>query len=366
MADIKPMLLSISPFDSTKGTTIYFTFTGSKQTLENNLHITDKSTGKAVYDHEWATYEKAHHIPARILENGKTYIAKLRVKYTDGTYTHYSNSVEFKTFETPVLDITNIDGHGYVYNADITFITKYSQGDGEAVKTYRYTLYDENEEVLVKFPIRRPSATDPTVLTETAPQLEKGKGYFIECLIETVNGIVYSHRERFIPLYVVPSAQGVVQARDDSSEGFVRITSRLQQITGQQTQGKSIWEHRNIPAPRGYDTYRYIDNEWVVIPPESPVVFSNLGMNKASDFIMKVWMKDVPNNKMFLELRTDEEENGASIQFWKYENKIVAKKTLHGKTSCHRSNRVNLPEDVEYMLYVKVIEHRLDLNITIL
>ncbi|MEX3625177.1 hypothetical protein [Viridibacillus arvi] len=359
MAEIQPMLTRIAPFDALKGTSIYFTYFGSKQAIENNLRIKDKSTGLVVYDFNYTGFEKVHHLPPNVIGNGKVYIAKIRVKYLDGTYSPYSNEVEFTTVKTPVLDIENIDGQGYVYNSDITFIARYSQSDGEMVRTYRFHLYDEKEDLIQSFPLRSPTDGAGIVLTETVTKLEKGKGYFIECVVETVNGFTWSQKEKFIPLYIVPSINGVIQTRNDSDEGFVRITANLKQLLG--TQVRATDPNDTYIS----DNYEYENEEWVIVPSDNPIVFKGMGMNRASDFVMKVWCKNVPIGSQFLEL-SPQQGQGIPIKFWRYADRVLAVKEYSGIMSRHTSNVVNIPKSGEFMLYARVIEHRIELTLTVL
>lgn len=364
MEEISPNLLLIQPWDITKGTGVYFNYTGSKQSLENELVITDVETSNIAYGYSYVTFEKVHHIPPNVLINGKVYKAKLRVKLSDGTFTPYSNEVVFRTFANPILDIENIDGQGYVYNSDVTFITRYSQSNGEDVKTYRYSLYDENEDLMETFPLRKGGADG--VLTETISSLAKGKGYFIQCDIETINGVIWSQRERFIPLYIVPSLNGIISTTNDSEEGFVRITANLKQITGTSVGGGSKdGINSSEENPYKLDNYQYIDNDWIVVPNENPLIFRGLEMNKASDFIMKVWCKDIPNGKKFLDISPPANE-GIAIEFWKEKDRILAVKRIGNTTSRYSSNKVTIPNSVEYMLFVRVIEHRIDLEIILM
>src|SRR5699024_7857058 len=103
---------------------------------------------------------------------------------------------------------------------------------GETVKEYMFSLYDENEDLIKRYPIREPD--NQRDFSELVKGLEKGKAYFIECKIETRNGFQYSHRERFIPMYVVPSVNGVMSTESDTDEGFIRISAHLKKITGTQ------------------------------------------------------------------------------------------------------------------------------------
>jgi hypothetical protein len=366
--EIQPKLLRIAPWDALKGTSVYFTYTGSRQALDNHLVISKVSTGEIMYSYEFSSFEKVHHIPPSILVNGETYKAKLRVKFDDGTFSPYSQEIQFKTFATPVLDIDNIDGQGYVYNRDVTFIAVYSQVDGEKVKTYRFSLYDENEDLISNYPLRYPMTEE---LTEVIKGLEKGKGYFIECVIETLNGIVYTHRERFIPMYIVPSANGVISTRNDEEEGFVRITANLNQVLGTQVRGDSkkkvdyVSGVDNDDDDYDSDNYEYIDNDWVVVPSNKPIIFKGLGMNRASDFVSKVWCKGIPSNTKFMEI-SPAENKGIGIQFWKYDDRVVVVKEYNGIVSRHCSNIVLIPDIAEFMVYAKVIEHRIDISLQIL
>jgi hypothetical protein len=358
MTVVSPILLAINPFDSTRGTSVYYTYTGSQQSTENNLRITDKVTGLAVYDFNYIGFEKVHHIPPSELVNGNKYVARIRVRFLDGTYSPYSNEVEFNALATPVVDIESIDGQGYVYNADVTFVARFTQDNGELVENYRFNLYDEQGDLIQKFPLRYPDDASG-VLTEVVKKLEKGKGYFIECIIETTNGFIWSQKEKFIPLYLVPSINGVIQTEDDVEEGFVRITANLKDILG--TQVRATDPNDTYIS----DNYQYEESEWVVVPSDNPLIFKGLGMNRASDFVAKIWCRDVPVDTMFLELRT-KDNSGIPIQFWRYQDRVVAVKKYSGITSRHRSNIILVPEASEFLIYVKAIEHRIDLSLQIL
>lgn len=358
MASIQPVLLAIAPWDATKGASFYFTFTGSSQALVNHLQVTDVATGAIVYSFEYSSFEKIHPLPPNHFTNGKVYKAKIRVKFGDGTYSEYSNDVQFRTFASPVLDIDNIDGLGHVYNNDVTFVATYQQSDDEMVKTYRFFLYDENEDLLEQYPLRGVDPNSPDEFTEIVKGLEKNKAYFIECQIVTVNGMTYTSRERFIAVYLVPSANGIIQTQNDSEEGFIRINTNLKQILGTQVKGTP----KAVEDTYDSDNYVYLDEDWIVIPEDKPVLFTGLGMNRASDFVMKVWCKDVPFGKKFLDI-SPAENNGIAIELWRYTDRVVAVKNYNGITSRYCSNISTIAQGSEFMLYVKAVEHRLDVNI---
>jgi hypothetical protein len=200
-------------------------------------------------------------------------------------------------------------------------------------------------------------------LTEVVEMLEKGKGYFIECSIETINGMVYTHRERFITMYLVPAVNGLIQTVADEDDGFIRITANLKQVTGTQVRGSV--SRREVTDDYDSDNYEYVDNDWIIIPSDKPVLFEGLGMNRASDFVLKVWCKNLPNGEKFLDL-SPAENKGISIQLYKYADRIVAVKENNGVASRHRSNIVVIPNTAEFMVFLKAIEHRLELSLRIL
>lgn len=359
MTEIQPVLHRILPFDAENGAPAYFAYTGSRQMTDNNLVITDVTTGLIVYGFDFNSYEKVHHIPPSVLVNGETYTAKIRVKFEDGTYSPFSNDVRFKTLQTPVLDIENIDGQGYVYNADVTFVANYSQANNEIVKNYRFILLDENQDTITTFPRRIPD--NQSYFTETAKDLAKGKGYFIRCEIETINGLTYSHQEKFIPMYLIPSINGVITTRNDSEEGAIRLTGNMKQIIG--TKVKNLKEGVSDGSVE-VDQYEYALNEWIMIPKDDPLIFTGLEMNRASDFVIKLWFKNIPENTIFMELSPTGDE-GISVYFWKYKDRIVAEKRMGSVVARYTSNVIETTEGQEYMLFVKAIEHRIDLNITL-
>ena len=355
---VKPTLYRIPVFDALTGASVYYNYTGYEQSMVNNLVITEVDSGEIVYSFEYSSFEKVHHIPPSVLTNGLKYKAKIRVKLVSGTYTDFSDEVPFRVFETPVLDIDSIDGEGYVYNQDITFLATYEQSDGEPVKTYRFKLYDQSNELLKAFQLRRAEPSQ-SILSETVEGLEKNKGYYIECEIETLNGMLYSHKERFVPLYIVPSANGVIHTMTDSENGFVKVSSSIKQLIGTKVKGDAT----NNMATEGNrkDDYIYIDGDWVVIPEGNPVSFKGMDMNRASDFVMKVWCRNIPNDKEFMTmLPSDEDDQHIDMRFIKKSDRVIVEKSYRGVTSRHTSNKINIPSNTDFMVYFKVIEHRID------
>lgn len=348
---MKPTLLSIKTFDTNKGSSIYYSYTGSMQIVSNELKITDVLTNKIVYQYEARSYEKVHHIPPTILVNGKTYKAEIRVSHKNSGFSEWSNAVIFYTVTTPVLDIVSIDGQGYVYNTDVTFEATYNQRESDQIVRYRFSLYDENNILLKNYPMRYNDKRESlTTVHETIGDLRKSQGYYIEVMIETEKGMFHSQKEKFIPMYVTPFVNGVINAENDEDNGFVRVNARLKQLLG-----------TAITANKSYN-YKYHNEDWIEIPNEAPVMFKGLGMNRASDFIMKTWFRKVPVGEMFLSLT--QEDGLISIDFYREKGRVVAKKYINNVCATYTSNVLSVSESEEVYMYVKVIEHRIEIEIS--
>lgn len=348
---MKPVLLTIQSFDANRGASVYYTYTGSKQITYNELVITNVATGLVVYKFENQSYEKVHHIPPAILQNGKTYKAEIRVMHSDNSFSDYSNAVQFYTVTTPVLDIVSIDGQGYIYNTDVTFVANYEQEESDIIRRYRFSLYDENDFLLKNYPMRYNDKREVIeTVSETINDLKKGQGYYIEVSIETEKGMFHSQKERFIPMYVTPAVKGIIEAENDGDNGFVRVNARLKQLLG-----------TSITANEYYN-YDYIDKDWIDIPNQAPVLFRGLGMNRASDFIMKVWFKSVPIGEMFLSLT--QEDGLISIDFYREKDRVIAKKYINDIGAVYTSNILETELNDEVYMFVKVIEHRIEILIS--
>lgn len=345
---MKPTLLTIKTFDTDKGSSVYYNYTGSMQIISNELKITDILTNSIVYQYEAQSYEKVHHIPPSILINGRTYQAQIRVSHKESGFSEWSNSVNFYTVTTPVLDIVSIDGQGYVYNTDVTFEATFNQQENDEIVRYRFSLYDENNVLLKNYPMRYNDRRESlSRIQETINDLRKSHGYYIEVMIETEKGMFHSQKEKFIPMYITPFVNGVINAENDEENGFVRVNARLKQLLG-----------TAITANKYYN-YKYIDGDWINIPNEAPVMFKGLGMNRASDFIMKVWFRKVPVGEMFLSLT--QEDGLISIDFYREADRVIAKKYIDNVGAVYTSNELLVSTDEEVYMYVKAVEHRLEI-----
>lgn len=354
---MQPYINLIENFDAKKEYLLTYTYLGAERITTNQVQIREAKSGStAVYDRTSTKFDKNHTIPASSLFNGKTYWVKIRVQLNETTWSEWSAETEFVCLATPVLVFDSLDAKNYVYNNDVLMSVIYRQEQGEKVETYQFTLMDQNKTPLTKFPVRIPDVTSPNVFTERFSDLIKGKLYYIGVRITTKNGINYFDTHEFIPHFVTPSLEGIMTVKNNGDEGQVLVQSYLKQMLATQTK-PFIPNAENDNS----NNYTYLGEEWLIIPKEMPLMYTRLGMAKASDWVMKLWCKNVLNGLM-LDF-SEQEGKGIHVKFFKYDNYIVCEKEFMGIKSRTRSNVITGLKLKEFYLYVKVVEYRIEMKI---
>lgn len=354
---MKPYINLIENFDAKNRYTVTYTYLGSERITTNQLQIREAVSGsEPIYDRVSTRFDKNHTVPENILTNGKSYWAKLRVQLNENNWSDWSSEIEFMCLATPVLTFDSLDEKNYVYNNDVSMSVIYRQEQGERVETYQFTLMSQNKTPITKYPTRIPDTANPNVFTERMSNLVKGRLYYVGVRITTRNGINYYETHEFIPHFVTPSLEGIVEVKNNGDAGQVLVQSYLKQMLGTQT--KPFIPSAPTDTP---DNYTYIDGEWIIIPKEMPLMYTRLGMAKASDFITKVWCKNVLNGEMLY--FTEENGGGVGMKFIKHDDYITCEKEYLGIKSRTRSNIVENLGLKEFYLYIKVVEYRIEMKI---
>ncbi len=354
---MQPYINILETFDATKEYTIEYTYLGSERVLTNQLSIReDKLNSSAVYSKESTKFDKNHVIPKGSLINGKNYLAKIRVKVSDTEWSDWSPEVEFICLTTPTLTFSTLDNKNYIYNDDVMMNIIFRQEQGEKVETYQISLLDQNKTPITVYPVRLTSESAPNTLSERVSGLVKGRLYYIGCRVITKNGINYFETHEFIPHFIAPSLSGIVQVTNQSDGGQILVQSFLKQLLGTQTKPYIPDSNNSLPT-----NYVYLNNEWVVIPQDKPLMFKDLGMAKASDWVAKIWCKNVVNG-LFLDFQR-ENNDPIGIQFYKYDNYIICEKEFLGIKSRTKSNTIAGLKLKEFYLYIKVVEYRVQISI---
>lgn len=356
---MQPYINFIDNFEAEQNYTVDYTYLGSERILTNEVSIKEnKTSGKTVYTRQSTKFDKNHVIPANSLKNGESYLIKLRVKINDSDWSDWSPEIPFVCLSTPTLDFTTLDDKNYIYNNDVMMNVLYRQKQGEKIETFQFSLLDENKVPIYTYPVRFPDPSTPNSIGERMSDLIKGKLYYVGCRIITKNGIVFFDSHEFIPHYVAPSMAGIVDVQNNSEDGQVLVQTFLRQMLGTQTKPF-------IPGKNGdvvETSYVYLNNEWIVIPETQPLMYKRLGMAKASDWMAKIWCKNVPNGLFIDMTRTNGDPIG--LKFYKENDYITCEKEFLGVKSRTRSNIVKDLKLKEFYLYIKVIEYRIQMTIT--
>ncbi|MFT8556547.1 hypothetical protein [Liquorilactobacillus hordei] len=354
----QPVLNYIGNFDANDSVVFTYVYLGSERSSANMLSIRENVGDSApVYEQQQVIADKEHELPAGSLQNGKAYLAKIKVK-TGDNWSDWSGEIEFMCLDKPNIIFDTIDSSSFVYNDDVLMSALYTQAQGDTITNYQFKLYDQNHITISTYPVRVPATTATTRLSERVSNLIKGKLYYISLTVNTSHDINYTAEKQFTPQYIVPTISGVLQPLVVEDQGQVMMEMFLKQILG--TPVKPFIPNR----PTDSETYyTYYNNDYVVIPQDNPLMFTKLGMAKASDFIAKVWCMNILNGT-FLDF-APELGNGIHIKFLKYDDYIVCEKSFGSLVSRTKSNIVEGLGLKEFYLYIKVKEFRVEMEIVL-
>lgn len=349
---VQPYLNMVSTFDASQQKKFTFTYLGAQAATVNQLSIReDAKNSKPIYEQTVTSMDKNHILPSGTLANGTAYLAKIRVKLDEENFTDWSPELKFLCLDTPVLKFATIDTKNFVYNNAVEMQVIYTQKQSEKVTSYQFTLYDQRHVTVQQFPVRIPNTLAPNQFEEVVSNLTKGKLYYISCQISTQNGIVYADEHQFIPQYIIPTFNGIIQPMNTGEEGQITIEAFLKQLLG--TPAKPFIPNRPTDAD---DHYLYWKHDSVIIPKDNPLIFKKLGMAKASDFIFKCWCRNV-NNGVMLDWAPSM-GRGIHIKFVKHDDYVTIEKEYTGVKSRTKSNTIKGLGKQDFYMYVYVHEFR--------
>lgn len=352
----QPILNQASNYDAKNSYTFTFTYLGAEHTTTNTLSIREDGPGtKPVYEKDQVSLDKNHILPAKTLNNGTAYLAKVRVKLKDG-YSEWSPEIKFTCYTTPRILFDTIDQHQFIYTNDVLMSAIYTQAQNEPVTSYQYTLYDQRHVALVKYPIRKPERKSPTRFSERVSNIKKGKLYYIGLKVVTEHGIIYEQLQEFTAQYITPSVSGIIQPTMNKDDGQIVVDLFLKQLLG--TSARAYIPHRKNDNA---DNYTYWKDDYVFVPKENPLIYTKLAMAKASDWIGKFWVMNVQNG-LFLDF-SPAEDRGQHIKFYKHDDYITCEKEFGQIKSRTRSNVIKDLKLRPFYMFVYVKEYRVEIKI---
>jgi hypothetical protein len=341
-----PIVQSILPFPANEAKTIIFSATGGNQIVANIINIYDNSDNSLVFTNEIQSFLLQNTIPANTLLNGSVYKAEIITKDISDNLSTESDAVVFYVLSDPIFTITNIDAENKVYSQNVTFSCTYSQAESEILESYVYNLYDSNQALIQSYP-NTFSSTSP--LTQLVQNLENNVLYYIECTTVSVNGqLGTSGLIQFTAIFVAPALYSTLTTTNVPSTGSVEISAIVLQLIGEMDTGTAIYQN----------------STWIDLTQGGQVSFQDGFEIDSSDFILKLWAKNIPDDTVFLKLYT----STGRIELHMADNCCHAYVYLTGLTTItphYISNAVTISSGDAFMIHLKSQYNLLDLYLTL-
>ena len=354
-----PILNDIKTFDASNGHTFTFNVIGGNQVIGNNLVIERISDNVEVYNQIQESFNFRHNLPSNILVNGINYRAKIRTKDINNNLSNFSTNLLFWCYSKPELQIITIDynNQNRVYNQTVLFETTYSQAEGESLQSYRYLLYDANKNLINSFSEVYSDGSE--TLKQEIAGLENSTLYHIEVITTSSNGnIGTTGLIEFRPFYIAPKLMVAVDPMNLPNQGAIKIDANIIQIIL-----KLYDNDGNQINPMDVE---YIDSDWIDMNRiDYGKLVADEGFNiLQGNFLLQLWCKDLPNDKVFLTLLSPE----GKIEMFKLNNRIRVYKSIDnlGFKTYFASNELEFTDEQELMIYMKQENHLIDLKIEVI
>ncbi len=182
----KPVINRIDPIDAAKDNVVSMSYVGSLP-YSNRIVIYDAVTLSVVYDNTSSNtnYAIEHTIPSNTLINGKKYAIQGQVFDINGNAGVLSDKSYFWCLATPLFYFDNVDNEEVFNTASIFVTLVYQQPDLEDINEYRYYLYDDAKNLLLK----SETFYGFDNLNYAYRGLDDDRFYYIRAAGNTVNGI---------------------------------------------------------------------------------------------------------------------------------------------------------------------------------
>lgn len=427
-----PLILQIQPFDTRFPFMLRWQFRGHLQPKRSEIRIMNLETGGEVafinnpvmaseftiHPSNWVnpqhgqqgpTYNWPQHIHAR--GNGHWYTVEVRVGFENGTWSPWSNRVQFLTLTRPNLQILSVSEDMEVHNHTVEFVATYSQAQNEPLRRFTFSLLDGNMRLIQQFPSQpapgiweevpdsnpetdhlRGVGTNFLRLVQMVGRFDQNRGYVIRLEVETVNGMRWQQHQWFTSHYLEPTTEGVVNVAPIEEEGFIRITARLEQIRGSaaSTMSESFpWKRlidseetikqnareekkqleiatRNLTEDNNIRFLPVGNPEWIVIPPDEKIIVRRVTFGAALVMHGQLVGGRCANGEIIMILQTHDEKE--TFTFYHYfadgRRRITCvKDNGSGHKAMYTSNSVVMPENHAWHLNMKMDWQRMSLRL---
>ena len=194
---VKPIISTITPWDSTVGTNITFSYSGNLPVSAKAI-IGNASTLKTVltlsrsvigtFDGRFLFYIDGNLLKANVSDvngNGNKYYIQLCVVESDGSVSPYSEKTFFWCFSTPLFFYQYPENGSRIDGASTSICISYSQPEGEKIGEYRHYLYDNSKNIIQTSDVYY----DDSGFNYDFKGLDPSTSYYIRCIGRTRNGM---------------------------------------------------------------------------------------------------------------------------------------------------------------------------------
>ena len=234
MALVKPIARTKAAFDATNDEIFYFNVEGGDLVVRNRITIVDQDTNQVVYTHTTANNYFVYNqtVPKNTLINGKYYYFYFNTFNAGGEMSANSNSVPFRCYTTPVLNIINLpDPTQSITSSNYVFEIEYVQPQGELLDFIVATVYDSNGDEYVRSD--KILANESNVYQFAVVGMTNGN-YTISAVGVTVESTkIASEVYDFKVHTITPEIYAKFKAEAMCDKGYVEITSSLSNIVGE-------------------------------------------------------------------------------------------------------------------------------------
>lgn len=289
----QPVSAEISAFDVSTGVAskdIVFSFSvrGGQQVLGNTLRIyLNNGSTTPIFTSTVTSYVYSQTISTQILydnglRNNREYLYTFQTHgrgitgydaYDEPIYgdidSAESNPILFKTFQTPVLQFTNmplpVDNISVIQMANYTFDCQYTQNEGELLSSLYFQMYDYNHALIETSKLYtindainpNPSPQTGMLFEYTYQGFMDDTDYYIKAIAATVNNTLVDIETKIHIDYTYDDSYFNIKATNYANGGYVEIVNNVSEIDGE------VYDSNNqLISPTYYsDDYIILTND---------------------------------------------------------------------------------------------------------
>lgn len=307
MADIKPIILSMTPWDASKEYQMKFTYSGGLP-VSNRLIITDNISGAQVYDKTETTSHFYHTIPANpassTLTNGRSYQARIIVTDNNGIVSPVSDNVLFRCLSTPMFDLIEPTTER-INKSSVDMFIRYYQEQQEPLYSYQQKLYNYSQQVIATSEMQyNKTGNIEYYINYTFYGLEDKTHYFVQSEGVTKEGIPVKTEMKHI--FVDLDHVETTDVLNTYSDEYATVTGRAHLIP--------------INADENSDDYTYIGDQVDLLEQE---IHYNNDFEIVGDFTCSLKARMTHGDKRLLKLNRKNSSGYIELSSFIYDNSSV-------------------------------------------